>query len=470
MKRLVALLLAGMLLLGGACGAADADPEIRSWDFALRFHLNAGDFPFRQRERMQGYADLLEALEVKGNLSWCEGTNSLDLRAELVPLSNPAAAVSFRMTGAPELVQITSALLGKEAIWLEPARFMYFAERTWEALQIPLPYLALLLPVTTADAFRWLADTWTEEIGPIGESRAVPYEMVEWVAGRWQEELEHNNYLKTWVDALTNFLPESEPVETALQALPELLLAAAAGEDLAFEAEETGREGKTLRCLNTDGVLLFEEHADGPAYGCALTPPETGAAYTPSFSFRREETDGTVSLALQGAWDRAENAPKAEALYDTGYTVPDAILQVRLDAENLPLEVPTDAAFSGRISVEGYLLPNFDYLFSGSLSADGAAAMSVTPEEKPENGPVFTGTGTIVSAVREEPLAYDPEALKTEYNLFGLNDESLHRLVSGVLQPFLAGMIDFLYEVPASACQSVMDDLEAYGILQTLLK
>ena len=59
--------------------------------------------------------------------------------------------------------------------------------------------------------------------------------------------------------------------------------------------------------------------------------------------------------------------------------------------------------------------------------------------------------------------------METTYNLFGLNEDTLRSLVNAVDKPLLKGLIDFLYELPASSCQSIMDDLEEYGILATAL-
>ena len=70
MKRLTALLLACMLLLGTACAGAEETaetPQVVSYDFDLQFHLEADHFPFRERKKAQGYEELLDSLEIKGN-------------------------------------------------------------------------------------------------------------------------------------------------------------------------------------------------------------------------------------------------------------------------------------------------------------------------------------------------------------------------------------------------------------------
>ena len=42
---------------------AEDNPSVCSYDFDLRFHMNADIFRVRERDHMQGYAELLNMLE-----------------------------------------------------------------------------------------------------------------------------------------------------------------------------------------------------------------------------------------------------------------------------------------------------------------------------------------------------------------------------------------------------------------------
>jgi hypothetical protein len=124
MRRLLAAALAlALILLFGSFACAEGEPEIFSCDFDLRFHLNTEVFPFRDREEMQGWADLMDLLEFRGNLSWCPETESTDLRMKIIPRTNPKAAVSFRMWGIPIMHRVSSPLLGGKDVSFNPARF-----------------------------------------------------------------------------------------------------------------------------------------------------------------------------------------------------------------------------------------------------------------------------------------------------------------------------------------------------------
>ncbi len=152
MKKILALLFACVMILSaGPAGAEGVEtgtgPKVDSFDFDLKFHLNADVFPFRQRKQMQGYAELLEDLELKGNYSWCGETQCLDLHLQLIPVNDPDAALSFRLFGwLPNWLNVSSPLLGGNAVCFQPKEIMNFTVRAWEFFQIPLFPLAVLIP------------------------------------------------------------------------------------------------------------------------------------------------------------------------------------------------------------------------------------------------------------------------------------------------------------------------------------
>ena len=63
MRRTLAALVLALILLFGSFACAEGEPEIFSYDFDIRFHLNTEVFSFREREEMQGWADLMDLLE-----------------------------------------------------------------------------------------------------------------------------------------------------------------------------------------------------------------------------------------------------------------------------------------------------------------------------------------------------------------------------------------------------------------------
>lgn len=470
MKRVTALLLVCLLTLGAV--AAFGEGNISSYDFRLRFSLQSEAFPFREREHIEGYAQLLDMMELRGNMSRNPDTNSAEVQLDAVPLTNPDAAVKIRLFGTSDVVRIVSPLLGDVPLSYQPRGFMSFARRAWEAFRLPLPHLGLLIPDTWVYTFGDLVTTWNTRVGPVEKSRTLSWDLVSKLADTWRIQLLGGEDMKIWLSSMTYPLPDPLPVETAFLELPELFRSAARKNAMKIQVEKKktdGLENKTLRLMNARNDVIFEEHSAEGAYDCALTVPEAGTEYIPSFTYRSTEQDGKISLSFRGDWVRSE-AAKATAESEGREGWPETMVKVRLEAENLPAAYPADAEFTASVSVEGYLFPNFSLLLSGSTKANGEISLAVTQADRAEAGPVFFCNGTVVPAERTEELAYKSEEIAAKYNLFGLDEQSLSALVREVDRSLFDGLINFLYELPAAACQSIMDDLEEYGLVQTLLK
>ena len=135
-----------------AYASENQDSAVYSYDFDLRFHLDAEGFQPRIRSHIRGYAELLDMLSLKGNLTWSAETGSMDLDLSIIPLTNPSAAVSMHFFGIPEHICMSSSLIGNETIWLNNYVLMEFALKSWNNLHIPLQYIALLFPYVTENA------------------------------------------------------------------------------------------------------------------------------------------------------------------------------------------------------------------------------------------------------------------------------------------------------------------------------
>ena len=125
--------------------------------------------------------------------------------------------------------------------------------------------------------------------------------------------------------------------------------------------------------------------------------------------------------------------------------------------------------FSGILSQLGTILPQFSFVMNGYTKADGSVRFALTFADRPEAGEVFTCEGTITPSSHPEPMNYEWSELNTEYNILNLSYAAQGEMIQAIKKPLLLGLIDFMYELPASACQSIMDDLEEYGILATAL-
>lgn len=468
MRKILAFILAGILALGAVCTAlAEGEPKVYAYDYSLRLHLNASVYPYRERKHNQGYADLLNLLEIKGTMARCPETKSAELDVELIPSTNAAAKVSAHLYGTSEMMRLESSLLGKEVVCFRPTGVMAFAKRAWEAFRVPAPYYVLLIPDTTWLAYRCLPDTWNELVGPVQDGTVLEQELIEKLSKSWREKLLSGDAIRNWVKAIGYPLSEPEALQVAVEDLSKLITLAAAGESLIFEEKE--KDGtRTLRLKNAAGAVLWEENHSENTYSCTLSVPEVAVDYIPSWTYKTETVDGKINLSLVADWTHGPGTGEEENSYRRYW--PESLLSARMEISGLPASYPSDSTISGTISLTGYLLPNFSYIVKGSTTTAGEVSLSLTRADQADGEPVFTINGSIVPKEYTGTLAYVTEEMTTEYNIFGLNEDTLRSFVKAISKPILRGMIDFMYELPASSCQSLMDDLEDYGVLQVLLE
>ena len=97
MRKLTAIVISVVLLFSaaGAYASEDEDYSVYSYDFDLRFHLDAERFQPRVRPHIRGYAELLDILSMKGNLTWSSETGSMDLELNIFPQTNPSAGLAM---------------------------------------------------------------------------------------------------------------------------------------------------------------------------------------------------------------------------------------------------------------------------------------------------------------------------------------------------------------------------------------
>ena len=460
MKRIAALL-AALVLLAVAlpASAAKKKAEVYSWDFDLHFHLDAEKYPLRERKQIRGYADLLELLELRGNVSFCPDTQSMDLSADLIPKTNPSAAIHFRLYGIPDYMCLESPLL-TETIFLHNYSLMAFAGKAWENFRFPLPYLILLDPYVTTGAFQCLADAWTEQVGAITKSCTVSKAVLQKVADAWRNLFETDYRLTSWIRAATAPLPDSLLVEKEIRSLPDLLLKVSNKKALSFKVKKDG----TLTCLNNKKQVLFQRRSSGQEFSCSLTLPETAGNYIPAFDYLFSRGDPGSSLSLQASWDRSPSAGEAENL-------PESLLGVNLRVDGIPEALPANAEITASLKVEGYSLPNFEIALDFTSSEDGSIRLTLSrPFGEEAAARVFECTGTLTPASYEGTLKFKASKLSKNFNIFAVNESSLYDFMHRSARPLFDGLLNFLYELPASSCQSIMDALEDSGILGLILK
>ena len=466
LKKAASLLLTVILLSGLLPAAAEETktPVINCYDFSLRFHLEADTFPFRDRKYIQGYEELLDAIEIKGNYAYCPETDCMDLHVTVIPDADPEAALEFRVFGwISNWLNVSSPLMGDKAVCFKPDDMLNFSMRAWDFFQIPLFHFAILSPEILPDAWVELAECWWNET-KVMEDNTLTVEAMDRIAEELRLQFTDDIRVTKLVDAATKPMADSELALDEIHRLPDLLAVAADGESLTRELEKTD-EMKDEKWLNHKGETIYHLHKTPDTFEETLTLPGSSSNYIPAYSQSWEKTEKESSFRLDVSWDRvAEETPENENL-------PETLLRIRAGIDHLPNEFPTDADFSGRVTVEGIFLPNFDYLIHGVITgSDGAVKLTLSSPDKPDAEPVFTVTGQFTPASYDGPLDYYIGDIITDYSLFDLTDDTLAELVDTVFPAVMEQVPDFVYAIPIHSVQSILDTLEKYRLLQVLIK
>ena len=82
---------------------------------------------------------------------------------------------------------------------------------------------------------------------------------------------------------------------------------------------------------------------------------------------------------------------------------------------------------------------------------------------------VLICSGSIVPVAPGTVPEYSTAELTRHLNVFSVNDKTVSEFSGKIRRPLITGILNLLDEMPASACQSVMDDLEEYGLVNILL-
>ena len=476
MKRLFSFLCAVLLIGCFLCPAfAEDGPEVFSYQFDLHFHLDATAFPGPDQAHLQGYAELLDSLEIRGTVTWCPETDSMDLNAELVPVTNPSAAIPFRLYGIPDYLCFSSPLLNGETVFIHNYAFMEFSEKAWRDFSIPLQLLALMDPYQTIGAFAPLQEAWNKEFGATKKSRAYSASGLKSVAKSWDSLLEDNYRLTHWITAVSSLLEDSTILETDFADLPAYLTDRVAG---GKKLTVTVKNGTTTVTDSRDNYLWVQSAAEG-SRSLSVTLPETKSGYLPSLSYSLTEDETSFSFDFSADYSLApaevpdgdeEESNEEEGGAETyAQFLPDTLLSVNLSLVSVPLNWPAETEFTGSAVIKGQLLPNLDCTFRAHTSDDGSFLFSAYPAGQQES-PALTCSGSFVPVAAESVPRFTHDELVQHFNVFSVNDQSLYDFVHRIARPMVLGLLDFLYELPPRACQSVMDDLEDSGILDMIMK
>lgn len=462
MRRLLGLFLVLFLSFSAvAYSLAEDSTSVCSYDFDLRFHMNADVFPARNRSHMQGYADLLNMLELKGNLTYNPASRSVDLNAMIIPVTNPEAAISFRLYGIPEHMGLTSPLLGNETIWFQNYVLMEFAHKTWNNLHIPLQYVTLLYPYVTESAFENLSSAWNSRFSAVRNSGVVSGDELTGLAAEWSDILRTDSRLIYWLYSLSLPVKQGNIMEEEFFRLPDYLLTQVAPDGkLKYSVDD-----HSAKWTNGQDAVLYTYLSENGSEEWSLTLPATENGYLPQMYCRTVTENDTFSLSLQGSYNQSVVLDSSDS------SLPESLFSVSLDMHNWPAVWPLNSSFDAALMIGGIIYPNTILEIRGSATSDGNVEL-VFSQPVGQNGTeteFFSCTGSVVPVTPRSVPSFSAADFSSHLAIFNVNDMTMDDFIHRVRRPLFFGILNFLNELPASACQSVMDDLEDYGVLDMIL-
>ena len=486
LKRLICLFLI-LILCFSFASAEEEKPASQLYNLDLTFSLNPDALPARSRSRALGYAELLDALELRGDITVCEATESFDLNAVLFFRESPEVSIPFRFYGTPHLLFLTSPIIADETLQFNMIALAEFAIKVKKTLDTPLPALALLYPVVYEHNLWYVREAFNQYTGPAGSSRKISAKKISKLADVWTDLLESDTNLNVWMNALYSVSSAPEAVEAELNGIPSYIRDfVTAGKPLTVKI---GKGTETWK--NAAGQTLFSRTETDSSRAWSLTLPADENRYVPALSFSRTDSEDSFSFTLDGSMVRDKASLLPPGLEDQGFTPledeeeseseyedeessqwPETMVKLSASGSSLPLSFPCDASFSLAASIEGALYPNFSLTVQGKTEKGGSVSVSVSiPQENGDPVTLLTCEGTIIPGTAESvpDFNYTNEQLYGTYNFFSFSEYYMAKFKNAVTKSLVKGLLDFVAEAPTSACQSLLDDLTDSGIMNMML-
>ena len=531
-RRILCALCALFLLFSMLPAAAEGGTDgSHSYDFDLSFSMNANAFPKLSRSRMSGYAALVNCLGLKGNIAWSDETRGMDLDAVLYFRDNPSLSYPFRLYGTKERLFLSSPLLKEEVIFFNMAATLEFAVKAKNTLGLPLPYFAFLSPYVWEWSFASMAAHWEEAIGNYTESGTVTLDQFRALADLWNEDLEYNEHVQRWINALAEGADTRQAAEAINKSFYENLIYYYEPVTMNQPLTVTVGDG-SVTWENVLGKILFSRVETADSLSVLLDLPATENGYVPAFSLVSNDNGSTYNFELRadlckegfeipvdGVIEKAKPSEAGlpdevmeeevtepeeeeeeiieevyeeyeddynydyedeefdsyveEEDFDDVASLPDLLLHVYAKGENLPKELPADSSFDLTGTTFGEAYPDYSFCLHGETKKDGYLLLSLR-KPKPAGDPaepeeIFSCSGTMIPAEPREIPDYMQLPLDTYYNVFSFNETRLAEFRNKVVPLVLRSVLTFVSEMPTSACQSFLDDLTDSGVLNMLL-
>lgn len=443
LRRGVCLLLCFCLLLPSL---ALADQDASGLRFDLAFQMDASAFPQEQQTLMQGFADLLNILTLKGTLE-SSFTGCFDLNTELLLDNIEATRTSLHVFGTESAWNIASNLLGDEKLLVNLVALLEFSMKAYFHLDIPLQRLTLLVsPYVHTSALNSMASAWRRVMLAKTTKRTISRKQVRALANEMAQIAASDRTFQYWVQALAMESGYDEAITQALADLPAWVdtFVTSNGIAVTFQGStETWRTGQTT---------LFTRTVEDTVTAWSLALPPTTNGYT-------------ITAHYTGQ-------PSGEHLFQLNITdessavVLDCLLQAT-GVTSLTDSLALAPVFSFQADLTGLAVEDGVHLLLEGQVENGYATISLLNAQTRQ--PQLTMAGTVQTYTPAQTPDYTSAQLEGGFNLLSMNDVTLTQLMERITSPLARGVLPLLVHTPASSIQSILDLLEEHRVLDLLL-
>ena len=453
MKKILSLLLICSLicLFSPALGEQEA---ARTYAFRFTMQLQESALSPGLRERARGYADLLDALRFEGTLSHSLSSSAFDLHLSVIPLDPDAAPLSFRVHGDPKFMFVSSPLLGEEQFVLSNESLLEFCAKSFEHLGLPLPYVALLLPYTWEISLAGPAQDWETMSRTRDDQGVISPGAVTALAESWSERLLSDRNLMVFSTSLGLDTGFDADFHQFLSDLPAFLKERVTdGGEIRVDATSDG-ETWSSACGDFASLSFVPDHER-----ISVSLPVMESGYQPSLLYQKTSRQSRISG--QFMLQVPQTLPEKPDLFD-----------LKVSAAALPDSWPAECDSLVNFNLTGGLLANVGFTAFLKGAADGSLTLEIRkPSLDPEPGDLMLSLSGSLVPLEETALVstYDPAEFAASTDILRVNDSSLSVFVGKVLPSFAQGILRFLFGIPTSSCQVILDDLTEYGVLNMLL-
>lgn len=443
LRRAVCMVLCMCLLLPSL---ALADQDASGLRFDLGFQMDVSAFPQEQQAGVQGFADLMNILTLKGTLE-NSFTGCFDLNTELLLNGAEETCTSLQVFGTEFAWNIGSSLLGDETLFVNLVALLEFSMKTYFHLDIPLQRFTLLIsPYVHTSALDSMTSAWRRVMLSKEGKRTITRKQVSALANELAEIADTDSPFQYWVQALTLESGYDEEIMQTMAQLPEWVESFVPSSGIAVSVKgstETWRAGETI---------LFTRTEEDTVTAWSLALPATPNGYTITAGYTGQPS--------------GEHLFQLNIVNEAGESVLDCCLQAT-GVTSLTESITLAPDFSFQADLTGLAAKDGIHLLLEGTDQNGYVTVSLLNAQTRQ--PQLTMTGTIQAYTPTQAPSFTATQLASSFNLLSMNDVTLTQLMERIASPLARGALPLLVHMPASSIQSILNLLEEHRVIDLLL-